>query len=1072
MELRLCHHCHKAHAGITTCPGCRSALTLADHTLFVGETFGKYHIESVLGVGGMGVVYRATHTLLDRPVALKIVLPQNADERFLKRFTREARVLAELRHPSIVEVYDYDVSDWDTPYYVMELLSGQPLRAFLDAPGRSRSLEAFAGLLRDVARGLNFAHRKGVIHRDLKPENIHVERIDEQPRAKILDFGIAKLMREGPEVTNLTLSGMVVGTPAYLAPEQILQKGMGPHTDQYALALIVAEIVLGQQVRGGMTLGEICSVEISRPVVLSMEGRPDVPEAVRVAISRATDPNPNNRFPDVFAFMRALGIGEVTQSAEKLGTGAFDEVSEPVGADATGDAWAGKGLPIAAQGRSVAGSMTSATLDAAGVAPSPPSGAPGTAAASAGELTDSASAHPPASGHSAFLWRRPFRWMSPLVVVMFLVAGVLLFITYLSLARRNERGASIEQPPRGSVFESALEIPAPADAVRVLGRAGETILLGGPQCVYLVRTDSSAPVRIPLDKGQEILGSTPEGMLFVSDGSRIVLQEFVGESEPVTWVERVPEAKRVVLAPRGAWLAAIKTGVVEIYGHTGQEWKRRFTIELKGGSIPVLESGRQALVLTDRYLAFLLGSTIVTYELRTGSRVFQAEVQEQRINVIAVDDIAGFVAVGGWFNHVYVYKVREGGKRSTIPRHGQTRDILFLPDSPPVVVIAGEGGIQLWRMEKGELATWGDLDSDVRSVGFYGTPVLALDRGRMKVHAFHYRGFDIDRSSQVSKVEIWALAADETGEIIYVGGGSSDGNLYTYATANGAITSHPLHNQGITCLVLEGGHVASSSDDKTIAVRKAPGMEVVWRSQAHKFLVNQLFIQGSPAFLWSSSSDGSIKKWTWPLLEEQESISTGDLIGESVALQALWVDSDEKTIVAGTWESMLLVIRRGEDGSWSARKFPVASPGLYTVAPVPEISSVLLVSGGTPSGVYLYELRKDELHELQSIDCLLSAAVRHRGRSEVSVFGEGTVLTYRFTEDEAGRITYTLQPGVNTDLGYSLAAVCLASSGHMAVGDGEGVLHIVPSAQLRGRPTCVETLEHGRESARAGESTR
>ncbi len=1072
MELRLCHHCHKAHAGITTCPGCRSALTLADHTLFVGATFGKYHIESVLGVGGMGVVYRATHTLLDRPVALKIVLPQNADERFLKRFTREARVLAELRHPSIVEVYDYDVSDWDTPYYVMELLSGQPLRAFLDAPGRSRSLAAFAGLLRDVARGLNFAHRKGVIHRDLKPENIHVERIDDQPRAKILDFGIAKLMREGPEVTNLTLSGMVVGTPAYLAPEQILQKGMGPHTDQYALALIVAEIVLGQQVRGGMTLGEICSVEISRPVVLSVEGRPDVPEAVQVAIRRATDPNPNSRFPDVFAFMRAIGLAEVTQSGEVVGTGAFAGKSAPAGGDATGDAWAGQGLSIAASGRVAAGSMTSATLDAAGAVPPPPSGAPGTGAASAGRTADSGPARPPASGHSAFLWRRPFRWMSPLVVVLSLVAGVLLFITYLSLGRRNERGASIEQSTKGSVFESALEIPAPPDAVRVLGRAGDTILLGGPQCVYLVRTDSSAPVRIPLDKGQEVLGSTPEGMLFVSDGRRIVLQEFAGESEPVTWVEQVPEAKRVVLAPRGAWLAAIKPGVVEIYGRAGQEWKSRFTVELEGASIPVLESGRPALVLTDRYLAFLRDSAIVTYELGKGSLVFQSEIQEQRINVIAVDDIAGLVAVGGWFNHVYVYKVREGGKRSTIPRHGQTRDILFLPDSPPVLVIAGEGGIQLWRMEKGELATWGDLDSDVRSVAFKGTPVLALDRGRMKVHAFHYRGVDIDRSSQVSKVEIWALAADETGATIYVGGGSSDGNLYTYATADGAITSHPLHNQGITCLVLEGGHVASSSDDKTIAVRKVPGMEVVWRSQAHRFLVNQLFIQGSPPFLWSSSSDGSIKKWTWPMLEEQESISTSDLIGDSVALQALWVDSDEKTIVAGTWESMLLVIRRREDGSWSARKFAVASPGLYTVAPLPEISSVLLVSGGVPAGVYLYELHEDELHELQSVDCLLSAAVRHRGRSEVSVFGEGTVLTYRFTENEAGRITYTLQPGVNTDLGYSLAAVCLASSGDMAVGDGQGALHIVPSAQLRGRPTCAETLEHGRESAQAAGRTK
>jgi serine/threonine-protein kinase len=135
VELRQCVACRALRPSGTLCAGCGGPLTLADERLLLGEVFGKYRLESVLGAGGMGVVYRVTHSTLGRPAALKIVLPRAGGEGFERRFLREARVLAELKHPAIVEIYDFDVSPWGPPYYVMECLEGATLRGVIAAAG-------------------------------------------------------------------------------------------------------------------------------------------------------------------------------------------------------------------------------------------------------------------------------------------------------------------------------------------------------------------------------------------------------------------------------------------------------------------------------------------------------------------------------------------------------------------------------------------------------------------------------------------------------------------------------------------------------------------------------------------------------------------------------------------------------------------------------------------------------------------------------------------------------------------------------------------------------------------------
>src|SRR5262245_20896510 len=177
----------------------------------------KYYLESKLGVGGMGTVYRARRLLIGDVVAVKVLQPdQVADPQAVERFRREAQTAARLKHPNVVAVYDFDVSREGLNYLVMELAEGESLRSLVDRQGTLAETDA-AEIVRQVCAALDEAHRQSVVHRDIKPENILVQTIPSGLQVKVLDFGIAAL--RDVNASRLTRTGAVVGTPHYMSPE-------------------------------------------------------------------------------------------------------------------------------------------------------------------------------------------------------------------------------------------------------------------------------------------------------------------------------------------------------------------------------------------------------------------------------------------------------------------------------------------------------------------------------------------------------------------------------------------------------------------------------------------------------------------------------------------------------------------------------------------------------------------------------------------------------------------------------------------------------------------------------------
>ena len=215
---------------------------LPDSGALIGMTLDhKYYLDSKLGAGGMGTVYRASRLLLGDWVAVKVLHPgQMADPQAVERFRREARTAARLKHPNVVTVYDFGVSKEGLNYQVMELAGGESLRSLVDRQGTLAETAA-SEIIRQVCAALDEAHKLGIVHRDIKPENILVQTIPGGLHVKVLDFGIAAL--RDIKGSRLTRTGDVVGTPHYMSPEHCLGEELDQRSDIYSLGIVLYEML-------------------------------------------------------------------------------------------------------------------------------------------------------------------------------------------------------------------------------------------------------------------------------------------------------------------------------------------------------------------------------------------------------------------------------------------------------------------------------------------------------------------------------------------------------------------------------------------------------------------------------------------------------------------------------------------------------------------------------------------------------------------------------------------------------------------------------------------------------------
>jgi serine/threonine protein kinase len=318
--MKKCPACGQEYEDTNTlCPADGAVLRKTEDALVGQVLAGKYRIEEKIDEGGMGCVYRATHVLMEKTVAVKVLHPAlAADDKIVARFTREAKAASRISHPHAIVVTDFGESEQGVVYLVMEYLRGRTLKDVVRFEG-PMPLARVAAIVRQVSGALDAAHEQGVVHRDLKSDNIMLEESAGGDWAKVLDFGIAKIQEtaDGKPEDGLTAPNLIIGTPQYMSPEQCGQaSAIDRRSDIYSLGVILYEVLAGHVPFTGDSPTAIMMKHIQDPPPSILEERADLPAGVGRVVARSLAKRPEDRYQHASELSEALLLAASESPAE------------------------------------------------------------------------------------------------------------------------------------------------------------------------------------------------------------------------------------------------------------------------------------------------------------------------------------------------------------------------------------------------------------------------------------------------------------------------------------------------------------------------------------------------------------------------------------------------------------------------------------------------------------------------------------------------------------------------------------------------------------------------------------
>jgi serine/threonine-protein kinase len=267
------------------------------------ETIGRYKVLGVLGKGAMGVVYKAIDPMIDREVAIKTIKLSLSEEElalYEARFTQEIKTVGKLNHPHIVPIYDVGRTD-TFAYMAMEFIDGRELKAYM-AAGTPLDVAATVAIIAQVADGLAFAHARDIVHRDVKPSNIMVSVSEDGLTAKVMDFGIAR----APSSAVKTMTGMILGSPRYMSPEQVIGKNVGPHSDVFSLGVVLYEMLTGVAPFDADSVSSIMYQTVHQQEEPCSVRNREVPPPLDAIVAKSLAKKVDERYASMKEFYRAL----------------------------------------------------------------------------------------------------------------------------------------------------------------------------------------------------------------------------------------------------------------------------------------------------------------------------------------------------------------------------------------------------------------------------------------------------------------------------------------------------------------------------------------------------------------------------------------------------------------------------------------------------------------------------------------------------------------------------------------------------------------------------------------------
>lgn len=690
-----------------------------------------------------------------------------------------------------------------------------------------------------------------------------------------------------------------------------------------------------------------------------------------------------------------------------------------------------------------------------GVAPSETPPAPPTAAK---ETDAPGGAVPgPALDRPSAPARRPSAALLGMLAAGSLAAAAIASILLRSPARGGPSGT---EPGAEPLLALQREIAAPPDAQGVLGSLDGTVVLSARSAYYLLPADGAhSAVRVPLERDEVLAEPLGGGRILLVRRGRVVARHPTKTEEvdlgPLPSDAPPPLPGRLRCSRSGRFLAVRGDGTLELFERGASGWARRLR-----SSVPFVEG--EVLDVGERLVALAQGGgrPVRAFGLPEGTLLLEAPFAERKVSAVAVDDAIGRVAVGGPFDSVAVFSTGESSSPRLLPRRGWTYGLAWIGDAPTLLA-SGLDGITAFRHGPEPAAVLSSV-SPGGALCVDSDALLSLVPRRQRLAVVSYAGISPTARVPAGGRPLWAAEHDAEGKTVFVGG--RDGELWFLDIASLGIRRAGAHTDGIPSMVRDGQLLATSSDDKTVALWALPGPDLKLRTRAHDFLVNDLtVVDGAEGReLVTASSDGTVRRWSWPGVEPVETIDAAALLGREVSLHAVAPLPGARRILAGTWGSSLLELT-ARDGRWSVKEHPVPSKAIYRLAPVPRLG-LYVAAGIEPSSLYLFDLASGSLHPLDTAGLDAMWVVPVPGKDDVVVVGLDGCSRYSFSAplpDAAGRRTVTYRAWSGRRTGVGLQTATLLPDGSLWAGTVNGELLRFDVRLLDGPPILTRSLDLG-----------
>ncbi|CAM2065766.1 Non-specific serine/threonine protein kinase [Sulfidibacter corallicola] len=870
---------------------------------------GRYEVESVLSQGGMGILYLAHHRSLPKKFVIKLIRMEgkNAKQRevYLNRFKREARAAAKVSHPNVVEIVDYNIMENETPYIVMECVEGLPLNEFLKSYSEGLPIEWFFSLMKQLCRAVEAIHQSGMIHRDLKPSNIMVRHDSEELHLKILDFGLVHLTQNDLDTNKikLTAHGHMVGTPAYMSPEQCRGQAVRNTTDIYSLGLIAYEMLTAVPAVEGDEYLLIMGKQIKETPTGIQELRPDVPDEICRAIEKAIAKRAEERYVSAREFYKAI---EIEQHQFTIGQTTHSKIHRHLLRGDTQD---------------TRRRLSKWYLPALGV----------TLLMLIASLVYRHGLGSGKKDHqtTSTYWEQTFREQQviPLQPQPMAKAPLIFIPERRALAMVYASGVvEMVDLNSGTVVNRFKPLDSDWLAVSADPRGRHLYLLGDDQC---------SMARVDLDTYQ----------------SRIINLCELTNHEPIMDMAHSPRLDRTAEEPDMALLTS--TRLLFFKGRANSGWTRLGEVASEGrGSLHYAADGTSLAHFAADY-------QVRVYRMPSRGLILrETYAGSGQVLSAAFSPNQRYLACGTRGNQVLLFDLYNKDKKVFSDFESWVTFTQFLPAD-------NETGLQLLAYSQaGEFMSLSIPDLTMTDslaaqrklpLTYQSGGLLALAQPpNQKLRIYRFKNPDQSQALSVLTGSVWDLAIRPDGQSAYLAGLDSKIGVVSLSQPK-RMTPLDLHKDGVTRLAItrDGNRMLSASDDFHIGMWDLDTGANLHMVKAHEDLVNNIRISPDESYCISTSSDRAVKVWQLPFLKLEQTLakmpdsSAGAAFSDSGALLAV-----------GDWSGNLrLYDTAGFRQRWTRK---VSAKGLYWLSFLPgEEHRMLVTTAGHET--FLVDIAKDDI---------------------------------------------------------------------------------------------------------------